>query len=1181
MRFRNALAHLSLGGMLGLGQAQIPAKQVEPRRKEYHSAAVLVLPSFVGLVLASSGVASAATFNEELDLSMATISNGRQLVIPIDTIFFNLAQSNTFNFTFKDSQTIQAEVASPPSDDLLVSVHTGCAACELAVQDLDLDDFYDGRMQVELFDGGLSIGSGVDFFGSAAGGFSGNPGDPGVGLPFVALDASSDLTPPNPMPELDEIQVVIDPFPFPYNGFDFGELDLLTITVRSGGTIAVGGLSVETDLTFTGALGVDPTDFLDVNNWEGTFDLTPASLPPESVTNIYFDATAGVNTNVTLPTFGGSALTMDIRDQAFTFSASGPPSAPLRVGELAGNFDGVVIESSGELICSTNCHIQVENLDGFGVTEIAATGALTINGGVYETVELNNTAGGDITVNGGELNMGVLGMDLVGTPSTQFLIAGGGTVTSDGFLDVTSTEIEVSNGTLIADGSFSLKEGSALLIGPNGRFEGGFGLFESTFTLDGGTAVLDGAFLNSVPDGGPSSFSVINGGVIEDNAAQWIIAGDSTPSSALISGPGSSYTSLTNQVQVGAGHNGTLLIENGGSLFTSGASSPSGSSGLIGNGGAGSGAVTVTGDGSQWTQDGGLSVGFSALGTLDVLDSGFVQSLDGFIGRNPGGDGNASVGASSTWTVTQSLYVGGNATGSGGVGVLTLAGGTVTAGSDVRIWETGQLNGSGSITAHVKNRGLVAPGFSPGIIMIDGDYTQDAGGTLEIEIADTTTPGTDYDQLQVTGTATLGGRLDVPLIDGYVPSLNDEVIAITAATVSGEFNLISSPDLGGSGTGLAIDVIENNTDVRIRFVTPDTSIQFVRTDPGTLDWSDPLNWTGGAVPDTPNNVALGILAAAGVQGVDVPTAEDSFANQVAVSGAAGQEFTLRVQGNLSAVSGLAGGDNGTVELDGGRIAAYQVTMNNGSRLTGIGEVIADVQIGSGSGEAMLSPGLAGVGNIDIDGNYEQMTGGTLEIEIEDGGSDTLEISGQATLGGKLMIDATNLTLPAPGTTFQIITAGGLDAADIFDSIETVGNDDIYFVPVYSATSGALGGDAPLAALTTGAGVSVAVFQEGDMTGDAIFDQEDVNAFALALTDPLEYFNQYFIFGDQSGDIDDDGDIDFDDIDNFAALIPGMSTTQVLAAIRGMPEQVPEPGTWPLLLVGMPFLLKISRLKPIH
>ncbi len=63
----------------------------------------------------------------------------------------------------------------------------------------------------------------------------------------------------------------------------------------------------------------------------------------------------------------------------------------------------------------------------------------------------------------------------------------------------------------------------------------------------------------------------------------------------------------------------------------------------------------------------------------------------------------------------------------------------------------------------------------------------------------------------------------------------------------------------------------------------------------------------------------------------------------------------------------------------------------------------------------------------------------------------------------------------------------------------------------------------------------------------------------ALTDPLEYFNQYFIFGDQSGDIDDDGDIDFDDIDNFAALIPGMSTTQVLAAIRGMPEQVPEPG----------------------
>jgi hypothetical protein len=54
-----------------------------------------------------------------------------------------------------------------------------------------------------------------------------------------------------------------------------------------------------------------------------------------------------------------------------------------------------------------------------------------------------------------------------------------------------------------------------------------------------------------------------------------------------------------------------------------------------------------------------------------------------------------------------------------------------------------------------------------GIVTIDGDYFQ-AGGTLSLNIGGTQA-GTDYDQLVVNGFATLGGTLQISLVNGYQP----------------------------------------------------------------------------------------------------------------------------------------------------------------------------------------------------------------------------------------------------------------------------------------------------------------------------------------------------------------------------------------------------------------------------
>jgi hypothetical protein len=63
----------------------------------------------------------------------------------------------------------------------------------------------------------------------------------------------------------------------------------------------------------------------------------------------------------------------------------------------------------------------------------------------------------------------------------------------------------------------------------------------------------------------------------------------------------------------------------------------------------------------------------------------------------------------------------------------------------------------------------VAPGDSPGGLVVAGNYTQTPAGILDIEIAGLTA-GTGYDQLHVFGDAFLDGTLDVDLVNGFTPT---------------------------------------------------------------------------------------------------------------------------------------------------------------------------------------------------------------------------------------------------------------------------------------------------------------------------------------------------------------------------------------------------------------------------
>ena len=92
--------------------------------------------------------------------------------------------------------------------------------------------------------------------------------------------------------------------------------------------------------------------------------------------------------------------------------------------------------------------------------------------------------------------------------------------------------------------------------------------------------------------------------------------------------------------------------------------------------------------------------------------------------------------------------------------------------------------------------------------------------------------------------------------------------------------------------------------------------------------------------------------------------------------------------------------------------------------------------------------------------------------------------------------------------------------------------------------------------------------------------EDAAAFAIALTNPELYVNTYGIEADEAGDIDDDFDIDFDDIDDFVALIPGMSMAEMMEIIRAA-QRVPEPAGLTQCLVSCCLLFRTKRGRRSH
>lgn len=80
--------------------------------------------------------------------------------------------------------------------------------------------------------------------------------------------------------------------------------------------------------------------------------------------------------------------------------------------------------------------------------------------------------------------------------------------------------------------------------------------------------------------------------------------------------------------------------------------------------------------------------------------------------------------------------------------------------------------------------GTLAAGASPGYMLIDGDYTLDAGAILEVELAGSNGDASiDFDRYDITGDAVLNGMLEILGYAGFDPAYGEYFDVLSAVSI--------------------------------------------------------------------------------------------------------------------------------------------------------------------------------------------------------------------------------------------------------------------------------------------------------------------------------------------------------------------------------------------------------------
>ena len=758
--------------------------------------------------------------------------------------------------------------------------------------------------------------------------------------------------------------------------------------VTLDGTVDVGS-NFAPKLTVTNGLTLNGTILLGAANGSNVGLLTAQGTQTWSGTgNVLF---GGSNTTF-LTTSTGATLTLGsgltVHGQSGTISGTfinqGTISADL-AGRLAGSTadeDLTLIGpgwiNQGTLQVDSGATLNTAGTwSNTGTVAGQLTGTLNL-GGTFHTSTLGtiNVAPATVKIVGTLINDGTLA--LTDETGSWVLAANstivGGTITTSGSAElIGQSQVSVLNGVTLA-GTFELMTGG-VTIGPT--VIGGLTLQQGLIKIPGAQLIFSGT--QALSSTGEVDFTTL-----DSSSALFVNPGNTLTIAAGVTVHGG--TGFIGSDEFGPGgsvdNRGIIAADGGGTITVSGITNFSGGTltggtwQAVGNNSVlqlknadiatNAANLLIDGAGAQ-ILDGGTT---SALAGLTTNTSGAILTLkNGAAVTSPGpfsNQGSLTVGAGSRFTVNNNgIYT------SGGNTIIdgTLAAGAVTL--------NGSLTGAGVIAANFVNDGTVTPGDSPGTLTVNGNYQQGSGGVLNVEIGGTTA-GTQYDQLNVSGTATLAGTLNVTLINGFGPGGTEKFAALTAGGgISGSFNpinlpsidgqsaftvqtlagppqsvelftAIEAPDLAAAGSSITVNGVgpASATGTTGHNLTVGYTISNLSPEAATGAWTDSVYLSANGILDA-NSLLLGrVTHAGGLAGMSsynetlsgvVPGAVDGGYSVIVVTDSGKQVPDLDRTNNatvsasavpiLTATLALGGTANGTIAA--GQDVYYKVTVRPG------------------------------------------------------------------------------------------------------------------------------------------------------------------------------------------------------------------------------------------------------------
>ncbi|HEY5075308.1 MAG TPA: putative Ig domain-containing protein [Pyrinomonadaceae bacterium] len=774
---------------------------------------------------------------------------------------------------------------------------------------------------------------------------------------------------------------------------------------------------------------------------------------------------------------GGGDMTIDGVSSQWLAQGEVIVGGPRRAAGDPGSTGTVTISNGGTLDASgRNIILGQEN---------GSKGTLTLDGGTSTfsgaSLEIGRHGDGTLEVQNGAstgLNTTVLGVQSDG--SGTILVNGKGTNGGPASMVKISGPLTIggaSTGTLkVTNGGQMINDQGPAIVGRDQKISGDVTLMgqDSQWTINGtGNVIVGQDGIGSVDISDQASFSPDS-----------LVLGQNTNGSGGVTLTGSGGANdakldVSKALTVGDGGRADLTVRNGAKFTTLGQV-------IVGKQANSRPKSTITLEGTASTfQVNGSSdfvVGQGGMGDFAISDHATFTAPSVVLGQNANSNGNLSVTGSggtndAIVTVTKSLTVGDNGTGEvsvtnggklatefmhlgakgniavdGAMSNLTIGGGgffdsgiDVPSTSKSRFAITGggvitETTGLGSIFAFVDT-----PGGPPALV-VRGSGSQFVANSGFIDIGLAVGPGTadissggtvSASQFDISnkGKTTVGG--DATLVSTI--SVNDQLEVDSGGTLD-----IGAGGKVTAGTNIFIfngskvnvhDAGARLAGAAIRVAGTGAMLNISKNGNGFTDGELVIDEGGNAtISDAGSNLRSQTIKVGDTATGNLMTQSDGHIESI---------LSLTVA-QSSTLSTAAGGsiDIGPTLLT--KAASGEIRIGPGGRLTDNGFVTGNVTIqfgGSVTGSGfingkLIDSGRVGSGNspgrLTVQGDYTQNSDGLMSVEIggTDPGSgyDQVQVSGTATIDGKLDVRLVNGFTPTVGQTFRIVNAGSFSGS---------------------------------------------------------------------------------------------------------------------------------------------------------